>query len=80
MSFTACRNVRPVRSRTRSIKGNDRQRKVFCMPINLNAPLAWTKADSDELKMLQSLQGNILKGHGRDYTANIFMVGLRLQR
>ena len=42
------------------------------MAINLAAPLAWTKANSDELKMLQSLQGNILKGHGRDYTANIF--------
>jgi Dyp-type peroxidase family len=42
------------------------------MPINLAAPLAWTKATSDELKMLQTLQGNILKGHGRDFTANIF--------
>lgn len=42
------------------------------MPINLNAPLAWTKANADELKLLQNLQGNILKGHGRDYTANIF--------
>ena len=42
------------------------------MPINLTAPLAWKRASNDELKMLQSLQGNILKGHGRDYTANIF--------
>lgn len=42
------------------------------MPINLAAPLAWTKADTDELKLLQNLQGNILKGHGRDFTANIF--------
>jgi Dyp-type peroxidase family len=42
------------------------------MPVNLAAPLAWTKAGADELKMLQSLQGNILKGHGRDFTANIF--------
>ncbi len=42
------------------------------MPVNLNAPLSWTKADADELKLLQCLQGNILKGHGRDFTANIF--------
>jgi Dyp-type peroxidase family len=42
------------------------------MPINLAVPLAWTKADADELKLLQNLQGNILKGHGRDFTANIF--------
>lgn len=42
------------------------------MAINLTAPLAWMKADTEELKMLQALQGNILKGHGRDYTANIF--------
>ncbi|MEA2871464.1 MAG: hypothetical protein QOH67_1440, partial [Hyphomicrobiales bacterium] len=42
------------------------------MAINLAAPLAWTKATAEELKMLQCLQGNILKGHGRDFTANIF--------
>jgi len=42
------------------------------MPINLAAPLAWTKADADELKLLQNLQGNILKGHGRECTANVF--------
>ena len=42
------------------------------MAINLAAPLAWTKANTEELKMLQALQGNILKGHGRDFTANIF--------
>lgn len=42
------------------------------MPITLTAPLAWKKANPDELKMLQSLQGNILKGHGRNHTANIF--------
>ncbi len=42
------------------------------MAINLAATLAWTKANAEELNMLQALQGNILKGHGRDYTANIF--------
>ncbi len=42
------------------------------MPVNLTAPLSWKKADKDEVAMLQNLQGNILKGHGRDFTANIF--------
>jgi Dyp-type peroxidase family len=42
------------------------------MPINLAAPLAWTKANSDELKLLQSLQGHILKHHGRDFATLIF--------
>ena len=40
--------------------------------IHLSSPLAWTKANAEQLRMLQALQGNILKGHGRDYTANIF--------
>jgi Dyp-type peroxidase family len=42
------------------------------MPIALNAPLAWKKADADQLKMLQALQGNILKGHGRDFATQVF--------
>ncbi len=42
------------------------------MPIDLTQPLAWKKADAEELKLLQNLQGNILKGHGRESTANIF--------
>jgi deferrochelatase/peroxidase EfeB len=42
------------------------------MPIHLTKPLAWKKADSDELTLLQALQGNILKGHGRESTADIF--------
>lgn len=42
------------------------------MAINLNASLAWTKANDEQQRMLQALQGNILKGHGRPTTANIF--------
>jgi len=42
------------------------------MPINLAAALSWRNASADEQHMLQSLQGNILKGHGRKFTANIF--------
>jgi Dyp-type peroxidase family len=42
------------------------------MPINLNAALSWKNATPDEQQMLQALQGNILKGHGRKFTANIF--------
>jgi Dyp-type peroxidase family len=42
------------------------------MPIHLTKPLAWKKADPDELKLLQALQGNVLKGHGRESTADIF--------
>lgn len=43
------------------------------MPINLTAPLAWKTADADELQLLEDLQGNILKGHGRDHTVNLFL-------
>lgn len=42
------------------------------MSIHLDRPLAWTKATHAELQLLDSLQGNILKGHGRPFTANIF--------
>ncbi|MEQ4597926.1 MAG: peroxidase, partial [Methylobacteriaceae bacterium] len=42
------------------------------MAIDITEPLSWKKADSEELLMLQGLQGNILKGHGRHFTANLF--------
>ena len=42
------------------------------MAIGLTKPLAWKTASAEEQKMLQCLQGNILKGHGRTETVNIF--------
>ena len=42
------------------------------MPVKLTAPLRWKSSTPDEQKMLKNLQGNILKGHGRDHTWNIF--------
>ena len=42
------------------------------MAIVLTQPLAWKKASPQEQQMLQCLQGNILKGHGRTETINIF--------
>ena len=42
------------------------------MPVTLTAPFRWTSANADEQKMLQNLQGNILKGDGRERTWNIF--------
>ena len=40
-----------------------------CPPtIDLDAPLRWKAANSKEQKLLRNLQGNILKGHGRDNT------------
>lgn len=41
-------------------------------PIDLAKPLRWKSATLREQKMLRNLQGNILKGHGRDHTWNIF--------
>lgn len=50
------------------------------MTLNLAQTLAWkqslaakTPAAAAELAMLHDLQGNILKGHGRPHTSNIFV-------
>ena len=40
------------------------------MAIDLTVPLEWKKADREVLK---DLQGNILKGHGREHTINLFL-------
>lgn len=43
------------------------------MSLNLNASLEWTKATPPEKASLQNLQGNILKGHGREHTVNVLL-------
>ena len=42
------------------------------MSIDLSKPLKWQSATHEEQQMLRALQGNILKGHGRPETTNIF--------
>jgi len=45
-----------------------------CPPtFRLDAPLRWKTANPFEQKVLENLQGNILKGHGRDHTTNVFV-------
>src|ERR1044072_4534469 len=43
------------------------------MPIDLNGPVPIDPKDPGVRNMLENLQGNILKGHGRDHTAHIFI-------
>jgi Dyp-type peroxidase family len=43
------------------------------MPVNLTVPLNWETAGGDTRRMLEDLQGNILKGHGREHTAHLFL-------
>ena len=43
------------------------------MTANLQQTLEWNKANADERELLTDLQGNILKGHGRDFTHNLFL-------
>jgi deferrochelatase/peroxidase EfeB len=42
------------------------------MPIDLSRPLPDNR-NADETAMLAQLQGNILKGHGRNRTAHVFL-------
>lgn len=49
--------------------------------FSLDAPLRWKTANAQEQKVLENLQGNILKGHGRDQTMNIvFKLGEDVRR
>ena len=48
--------------------------------VDLGKPLSWKNAHcardpaaAAELAMLNDLQGNILKGHGRKFTSNLFL-------
>ncbi len=43
------------------------------MAIDLTQPLAWLTASTEEKAMLENLQGNILKGHGREHATLLFI-------
>lgn len=43
------------------------------MPIDLSRPLAWRQAGPEQRALLQDLQANILKGHGRPHTLQLFL-------
>jgi Dyp-type peroxidase family len=43
------------------------------MPLDLAQPLTWPNATPAQIAALANLQGNILKGHGREHTVNTFM-------
>lgn len=44
------------------------------MSIDLKQPLAWKSSNAEQKKMLSDLQGNILDGHGRRATRNLFLL------
>jgi len=43
------------------------------MPLALDKLLRWPTDDLDEIAMLDDLQGNILKSHGRDHAVHMFL-------
>ncbi len=43
------------------------------MRIDLDQPLAWEQANQPEQAMLNDLQGNIVKSHGRNHAAHVFL-------
>lgn len=43
------------------------------MSVNLNNSTAIDPEDGQYMRMLQNLQGNILKRHGRDHSVNVFL-------
>jgi len=43
------------------------------MSIDLNQPLRWKTANAARVAMLDDLQGQILKGHGRRQAAHVFL-------
>ncbi len=43
------------------------------MPLDLAQPLTWTNLPPPQATALKNLQGNILKGHGREHTINVFL-------